>query len=141
MKVVRLSGKVPLEALADLSEMMMRFKHEMEPEKATDDEAAYVAFIRHKIKTAFVYYLPHTGFCIVEPDFDPLVSCSHRHFFFMSRIYIVPEKRKSTAYSKLLFTAFREHKGQMYGVTYEGGQHDAVLAKRFRKIGTVYGRY
>jgi len=140
MNVIRLSEKVPLDMLADLSEMMMGLKHEMEPGKASADESAYLAYIRHKLMTAFVYYYPHTGFCIVDAAFDPLVSCSHSHFFMMTHIYIVPEKRKSRAYAELFHTALNNHEGQMIGITYEGGNHDAVLAKRFRKLGTIYGR-
>lgn len=141
MIVERISGKVPLAALSDLTEMMMRLKHETEPDTATDDEWAYFAYIKHKLKTAFVYYIPQVGFCIIDKAYDPLLSCPHCHFFMMTHIYIVPEKRKTRVYAKLFHMALNSHNGQMIGLTFATSGHNAVLAKRYKKIGTIYGRY
>jgi hypothetical protein len=140
MNVVRLTGKVPLDVLADLADMMMQLKHETEPDKASDDERAYITYIRHKLRTAFVYYYPKTGFCIIDRAFDSLVSCSHSHFFVMSHIYIVPEKRKGRAYAELFRTSIKDHDGQMIGLAFKNSDHNAVMSKRYKVLGTIYGR-
>lgn len=139
-KVIRLSGKIRLDHLVDLTEMMMALKHETEPGKASDDDGAYLGYIKHKLKTSFVYYYQKTGFCIIDTAYDPLLSCPHNRYFMMSHIYIVPKKRKTRSYAEIFGVAMKNHSGQMIGITYEGGNHDAILLKRFKKLGTVYGR-
>ena len=140
MAVIRVNEKAPLRTLIDLTEMMMAYKRETEPDAASDDESAYVSFIKFKIRTAFVYHMPETGFCIIDVAFDPLASCSHRSFFVMSHIFIVPEKRKTRAYAELFYASIKNHPGKMIGFTYSESDHNAIMTKRYRKIGTIYGR-
>jgi hypothetical protein len=142
MKVQHLNIKaVPAKTVMDLTEMMWNMKHEMEPARASNERRDYALYVLSKIEMSMVLYISKTGFCIVDMVTDSLLEQEHSRFSMMQQIYVVPEKRKSPAYAKLLYEALNRNPGQMIGITYEGGAHDAVLDKRFKKLGTLYGRY
>lgn len=143
MRVERLRGtNVGIARLCDLAAMMCQLKHETEPGKAVTEPKLYLEYIEAKLKVAEAYYIACSGFMIIDKVVDLLLSPPHNHYLMMTHVYVVPGKRKGRTYAKLLNTMLGDHPDeQIIGLTYKQSDHNAVMRKRYRVLGTIYGRF
>lgn len=139
--VLKIQGEATKAQLADLTVMMSALRHENEPGKAADDLDLYKKYMEYKVNTSLIYYIPQTGFMLMDFVHDPLLKEPFCDFLMMTHVYIVPEKRKTTAYPRLLCSMLAEYDGQIIGLTYKDSDHNAVMRKRYKTLGTIYGRY
>ena len=132
---------VSLDDFWDLVVMMDALKHEMEPDTATNDVNLYRNYMVNRIKSAYIYHIPKCGFVMLDSLQDILLKDAAKNYWIMQHIYVVPEKRKGTTYARLLNTVIEKHEGQIIGLTFKQSDHNAVLQKRYKVLGTIYGRY
>ena len=77
----------------------------------------------------------------MDVAFDPLLKAPLQYYWIMNHIFVVPNQRKSSVYARLLYTVIDNCKGQIIGFTYKNSDHNAVLSKRYKVLGTIYGRH
>lgn len=124
--------------LNDLASMMYSLKHETD-EHATDDRQLYRKYIIHKVATSSIYYIEQSGFVMIDSIFDPLLKLCNSNYWLMTHIYIVPNMRKTRVYAALINKSLQEHSGLIIGITYTGSEHNRILKKRYKVLGTIYG--
>jgi hypothetical protein len=44
-------------------------------------------------------------------------------------------------YAELFHTALDAHDGQIIGFAFKNSDHNAVMSKRYKVLGTIYGRH
>ena len=143
MKVLSITQETAdFPVIYDLACMMRMLKHETEPGRAVDEIEPYIDYMLFKLKIgAIIYYIPMKGFIMLDHATDMLLKEPHKSYFMMSHIFIKPEFRKTRAYAALFYRMLKEIDGQIIGLTYKNSEHNAVLQKRYKVLGTIYGRY
>ena len=142
MEIYQVTYGVDFPVVFDLAYLMRMLKEETEPGKAVKEIDQYVEYIEFKLNLgSIIYYIPTIGFMMMDKATDMLLQEPHKHYWMMSHVFIKPEFRKGRAYPMLLNNMLANTEGQIIGLTYKNSDHNKVMQKRYKVLGTIYGRY
>lgn len=123
----------------ELAFMLRALKYETEHDKSLFLIDNYISYIKIKISNSLVWFISGGGFMIIDVVEDTLLKPEHSIVHVISHIFVYPEKRKtSSVYARLIKHA-QNIESSVIGFTYKDSDHNTVLQKRYKVLGTIYG--